>query len=133
MQEDQRKERSSRAWSWSRKGPENCFCLPGLLFSVFAHPYLFSFLVSFFHLASDYVCLVTGCWQMPLKATERDVYEFFSKAGKVSAFFYFILFSILILKYFNISYFVLLKILYISCVRLVVSFCQFCLHALIDM
>lgn len=22
-------------------------------------------------------------WQMPLKATERDVYEFFSKAGKV--------------------------------------------------
>lgn len=26
---------------------------------------------------------------MPLKATERDVYEFFSKAGKVSGFFFF--------------------------------------------
>lgn len=28
------------------------------------------------------------CSQMPLKATERDVYEFFSKAGKVSCFNY---------------------------------------------
>ena len=29
--------------------------------------------------------VVLSCLQMPLKATERDVYEFFTKAGKVGA------------------------------------------------
>ncbi|PPD97594.1 hypothetical protein GOBAR_DD05378 [Gossypium barbadense] len=42
------------------EGPENCFCLPGRYIAIFAF-----------------------IFKMPLKATERDVYEFFSKAGKV--------------------------------------------------
>lgn len=74
---------------------------------------------------------------MPLKATERDVYEFFSKAGKVSGFFYFILFSILSLKYFNISYFLLPveDSLYLMCETgsSILSFLFTCINRYVDL